>query len=177
METTPGTRGDRATVPLQRITLRYDELEDRLRLSGEGPGGEVVAMWLTRRLLDRLLPVLFGWLERQDGGAAIDGLLQEFAQQAARATLEPQAPVDAAGQAPAWLVRAIDVTPGEATLRLAFRDEARAPVGAVDFEARPLRQWLAILQAQFTRAGWSTEAWPAWMAGSVAATPQGAALH
>lgn len=40
---------------LQRITTQYIEVEDRLRLTGELAPGEVVVLWLTQRLMHRLI--------------------------------------------------------------------------------------------------------------------------
>ena len=43
---------------LQRITTEYDEREDRIRVSGQLAQGEAVVLWLTQRLLNRLVPHL-----------------------------------------------------------------------------------------------------------------------
>ena len=76
---------------LQRITTEYDEHEDRLRLSGELSDGSSVLLWLTQRLLYRILPHLTQWLGQHDAGAAGNAVglwqdsdwIQGFAQQAA----------------------------------------------------------------------------------------------
>ena len=47
---------------LQRITSEYIEAEDRLRLTGEVGEGETETLWLTQRLLTRLLDHLLKWL-------------------------------------------------------------------------------------------------------------------
>ena len=49
---------------LQRITTTYVDVEDRLRLTGVLANGTVVQLWLTQRLLGRLVPPLTSWLER-----------------------------------------------------------------------------------------------------------------
>ncbi len=45
-------------LTLQRITTEYVELEDRILLAGELGNREAVVVWLTQRLLQRLVPVL-----------------------------------------------------------------------------------------------------------------------
>lgn len=92
------------TLTLQRITTTYDVEQDRIRLIGQYVGGGTHTLWLTQRLLQRLLPVLWQWLERQDippnsdpdlvggGMTAVsnplrDEALQNFAQQAAQSQL------------------------------------------------------------------------------------------
>ena len=52
-----------AAPVLTRITTRYVALEDRIRLAGEVEGAGMVSIWLTRRLLQRLLPKLLRGLE------------------------------------------------------------------------------------------------------------------
>lgn len=78
---------------LQRVTTQYVDAEDRIRLSGEVLGGEVVVWWLTQRLLERLVPLLVQWLQGRDGGAPWAEVTQAFALQAAQAALEQQKPV------------------------------------------------------------------------------------
>ena len=88
---------------LQRITTEYVEQEDRIRLSGEFASGDTVVLWLTQRLLHRLVPHLTAWLARQVAPAssipaveaAHQDIVQGFAQQAARAQLAPEPPVRA----------------------------------------------------------------------------------
>ncbi|MBC7859879.1 MAG: hypothetical protein H7Z39_14125, partial [Burkholderiaceae bacterium] len=79
---------------LQRITTEYVGVEDRIRLSGrddadDAGDGRTVVIWITQRLLQRLLPVLVEWLERQDGATLRADIARSFAQQAARAELAP----------------------------------------------------------------------------------------
>lgn len=50
---------------LKRITLEYSAHEDRMRLTGARASGEREAIWLTRRLLERLIPVLVDWIEQE----------------------------------------------------------------------------------------------------------------
>ena len=55
---------------LERCTTEYAEDEDRLRLSAELANGNTVVLWLTQRLLNRLVPHLVQWLEKQTAGVA-----------------------------------------------------------------------------------------------------------
>ena len=43
---------------LGRVTTVYVDVEDRFRLSGEAQDGLVLVLWLTQRLLCRLVPHL-----------------------------------------------------------------------------------------------------------------------
>lgn len=79
---------------LERLSLRYDSTQDRVRLAGELNTGQAAVLWLTQRLLLRLVPHLCRWLEQHGApaGAAwapsatpaqYRDAMQFFAQQAA----------------------------------------------------------------------------------------------
>lgn len=166
---------DAAPPGLERVTTRYSVAQDRIRLAGELPGGGPVVLWLTQRLLHRLLPPLLAWLQEQGGAAnagAVQALyadaLQDFAQQAARAQLQPQAPVQAPEGAPACLVEGVDMGRSPEAVHLVFRDEQGA-VAAMVLQAQPLRQWLSILFDAWQQAEWALEVWPEWLRESVPA--------
>lgn len=148
---------------LQKMTTQYDEKEDRLRLSGElGPDAQVL-LWITARLLNRLLPPLLKWLDKQSGVDVRPELYQSLAQAAAVRGLEPQAPVQATASSRKWLVQAVDITPQQDQVQLVFRGANADEQAAVLLPARPLRQWLGILFDQYRRAEWRLDIWPQWM--------------
>jgi len=162
---------------LQRMTTAWLETEDRLRLTGECTDGTLVCLWLTRRLSDRLLPLLLDWLDGHAHDDVHASLMQEFAQEAARGALAPQAAVPAdAGDT--VLVQAVTVARGTHAIGLTFR-ASEAPEDArsweVTMEQQPLRQWLAIIHDQYRKAEWPLDLWPAWIA--VTTAQPTAALH
>ena len=148
---------------LQRFTTEYVDIEDRIRLAGEISPDRTEVLWLTQRLLVRLLPHLLGWLGQQTGNDARGEILQGFAQQAAMAALEPQAPVQSLPHDRAWLVHSVDIAAGSDGMKLTFKSptsgEASEPV-SLTLQAQPLRQWLTILHGQFQKAEWSISVWP-----------------
>lgn len=166
-------------LDLQRITTEYSEAEDRIRLSGELPSGEAVVLWLTQRLLRRMVPALCGWLEKQTGAAvpgALADTVQGFAQQAAVAALEPSPAVMASEPSPVWLVQAVDVTTSPEALALVFKgDPQGGAVARLGFEHRPLRQWLSIVHRQCERGGWVAMGWPEWVTETASASGAGQA--
>ncbi|MBN2886217.1 MAG: hypothetical protein JXM75_05890 [Chromatiaceae bacterium] len=162
-------------MEFQRFTSEYDEIEDRLSLIGEDAQGAKVRIWITRRLFERLLPVLLRWLDNQTQDLPRGDLMQGFVQAAARAKLRPQPPVRAHAEAPSWLAAKVDVntTPERLLLTLhpAGTGEA-APAAHLPLSATLLRQWLAILHGLSQRSGWSPELWPEWIAESNKAAPE-----
>jgi hypothetical protein len=155
----------------QRFTTEFIDYEDRLRISTELPGNHVALLWLTRRLLDRLISHLAGLLERETAAAPVPQVQQSFAQQAAQVTHQqksqeqPQTPVTPheAQTVQEWLVREVDLTPGQEGVSLRFRGVAPEQVVELGMPSLLLRQWLGIVHAQYRRAQWPLDAWPAWM--------------
>jgi len=164
---------------LQRVTTEYVMAEDRIRLSGQTADDHVVVIWLTQRMLNRLVSHLTRWLE--DNGVA-DGadnaLLQNFAQQAAEAALEPQPAVQAEASEISWRVDEVDITTGSRGVAVTFKS-AGADTARVTMAADALRQWLGILHGQYVKGEWPTTFWPSWMqeARAPTAKPDAVALH
>ena len=160
---------------LQRLTTDYVEHEDRVRLSGVGADAHTVVLWLTQRLLNRLVPPLCQWLERSEPklSATHTGrvmcpsepaqqAVQGFAQAHAQAQLKPQAPVQAAAAAPHWVVVSVQLVSSADTVRLIFKG-SEGEEATLTLSAQPLRQWLGIVRQRYIHGEWPTTVWPAWM--------------
>lgn len=162
---------------LKRVTTEYIPIEDRIRISGETADGATIVLWLTQRLLNRLVPRLTGGLERAE--LASDALLQEFAQQAAEASLPPQRAVEVAAPTANWRVDSVDILSGAEGAALTFRSE-NGGAARLSLATEHLRQWLGILRRQYGAAGWTDRVWPDWMDEASAAAvraPVAGALH
>ena len=163
---------------LKKVTIDYVPVEDRVRLSGECDKSGRIGIWVTRRVLDRLVPVLLDWIEREavdlpGGGRQPSGEtptpkltraepLHGFAQEAARRSLVRQPRVLIQSQDRSWLTRAVDVKRGPRALQIDFRGEADERA-ELPLPVQPLRQWLNILHDTYRKAGWSADIWPDWV--------------
>jgi len=164
-------------IALQRLTTEYIDSEDRFRLSGDVADAAPVVMWMTQRLFLRIVPPLLAWVEANAGQPVQMPAVQSFVQQAARAELPRQTPVRPRQESPAWLIHAVDITQSPQTIRLTFRGPQRQEA-AFTLAAKPMRQWLGIVQDVWMKSGWPMECWPAWMRESAQADPRGpGALH
>ena len=143
------------------ITTEYVDAEDRVRLAGEGDDVATVVIWLTQRLLGRLIPVLAKSLEQDSMTTSRADILQGWAQLAAGAETTPQPPVRASG-ANAWLAHAIDIANSPQGITLTFRGVATQRA-LLCLPAEPLRQWLNILHDACRKAEWPMTAWPDWI--------------
>jgi hypothetical protein len=148
---------------LQRLTTEYVEIEDRMRISGELADKSTVTLWVSQRLLLRLLPHLFLWLEKQSGDAIPAEIIQSFEQEAAKSALSVEPPVKRAVGSQEYLVETVDLTPIEDSLALGFRQGADQ-VNVIALPAQPLRQWLEILFSLWGVAEWPNDVWPDWIA-------------
>lgn len=162
---------------LTRITTQFDELEDRVKLSGETPEGTVV-LWLPQRLLNRLIPAL---CEKLQPPQDIDGraeALNAFAQMAAVETLTPSPVVQPDPQAEVITVRAVTLMANHSAIQLVLKEAENGQGGQVSMALRSeeLRQWLAILHGQYVKAGWPTAIWPGWIARPAQQTQSSALL-
>jgi hypothetical protein len=164
---------------LQKITTTYSEAEDRLCVAGEDETGAAVALWLTRRLANRLVRQLVAWLEEEDGGAlAVLGpeLRQSWAQEKAVRQLEPSAPVRTDRGAPQLLVASVDLSRAAQHYLLGFRTAADA-APSLTLSGTELRQWLGILHHLYQIADWPRDPWPTWMEEAPREHRQPALLH
>lgn len=149
---------------ITRITIQYDDTEDRIKLLGETPEGTAV-LWFTQRLLNRVIAVLCQKLEPSDSDPRLEAL-NSFAQMAAIYTLEPLPPVQPPSDADTMLVQEVSITAGAEVVQLVLK-QVPGEVGEFSLALRndELRQWLAILHGQYVKAGWPTNIWPDWVEG------------
>lgn len=149
---------------IQTFTVSYDAHEDRVRLAAVDKTEQVQAIWLTRRLLDRLLPALVRTLDTQVSDAMplefAQSLQQEQVRQGRRLGDPPEA-VDAQQSTCCWLCSTVHVTKSESGVELTLTDgtqEATMSLGAVQ-----LRVVLDIFAATYRTADWALSAFPAWL--------------
>ena len=164
---------------LKRITTQFIENEDRIRLSGEVGANQTVTLWLTQRLMSRLVTNLVAWLDTQTLTNVRPEVLQEFAQVAAQARLTPQAPVLKGALDVAWLVVSVDVTSNQHVMQLAFKGTLPAELTKLNLNSTQLRQWLGIVLSQYRLAQWTLDCWPEWMKGDAfgGVSPSAGSLH
>lgn len=94
--------------------------------------------------------------------------------------MEPQAPVRTETQTPSVLVCGIDLKVTKRGLTLVFNGPDSQEVARLRLQAKPLRQWLGILHAQYQKAQWPTGVWPSWIEEakkSTESTRRGSILH
>lgn len=160
---------------IQRITTEYLDTEDRIRLVCEVLDAPVLALWLTRRLLERLVPVLCNALQGQSTDDAYADTRQTFAQQAALSAMHAQDAVAAAQVGASWVVHAVDIGQATTAVSLKFRGVGdQAATLHMDFTQ--LRQWLNIMHGTCAKAQWTMAVWPEWVSGTACVNTSPAAI-
>jgi hypothetical protein len=158
-----------SSCSLKRVSTLYVDREDRVRLTGQAADGAPKVIWLTQRLLQRMIPVLLQWLEQQDPKVANAEVLRSWAQQKARAALVLQSPVQPHEDSDTWLAESVDVAKRARGVRLTFKG-VREEQAVVALAVKGLRQWLNIVYGAYLKAGWPVDIWPEWIRDS--ATPR-----
>jgi len=151
---------------IKKITQHYDPEQDRIGLTVQNTEGQVMMLWLTQRLVNRLASVLADWLDRDVKTMAGEHSifsLHVWEQSAAKAQLKPEFPVEQAAAQSEALVNVVDLgrAPDGYTLTFKWKSEGAA---RLMLKATEMRQWLIILYRQFDTAGWSKQSWPEWFA-------------
>ena len=168
---------------LSKFTTTYSESEDRLRLAGESADGVASAtLWLTQRLMNRLVAAITQWLEadaRAQAPYSLDARLHNaFAQEAATRQLEPSAPVAVRPESPPLLVTSVNLRREDDLYVVVFlvAGDTSAPA-FIRFSSTGLRQWLGIVHGLYHAADWPLAVWPEWFDRKGDAVPQVAVLH
>jgi hypothetical protein len=162
---------------LERLTTRYDPNEDRMQITGVADDGQTLTLWLTQRLLNRLVLHLCSSLEQpnQQPGNSLNSsvtslslpvrnhLEQSFAQQRARSALSVQPPVVPVADAPQWRVDSVDIKQGSGRVHLVLKGAIDGQQALLPLPLPVLRQWLGVVFEQYRQGGWPMQVWPAWM--------------
>lgn len=169
-------------ISLEKITTIYVELEDRFSITAEAYDKSTVRIWISQRLLLRLLPHMLEWLKKSEdsirtSNAISQELINEFAQQEAHTELKPQQPVKLENKSTdarkisenSWLVNKVDIRSSEQVMELKFgcgeKNSAQLLLNKLH-----ARQWLIILHAEWIKSEWAPHIWPAWLAKTTADT-------
>jgi len=137
---------------IRKITVSYDQTEDRLRLAYQNDNGDAKGLWLTQRLTNRLVSALLSGVDQGRGSSG--AALRAWDLSVSRGKTEPGSPVELPETERHPLVSAIDITRAGTAMRLVFRcgDDLSAALTIDDVTI--FHQWLDILHQQYRHAGW-----------------------
>jgi len=159
---------------IQRMSVKYDALQDRIALDVASQSDAPARLWLTRRGADLLVQTAAAKVEAyavaQMARANVAPDAADQLRQSALATRQltarlTQRKTDGVALSPAtpqYLVVgfAMPEHPRSIALDLNCQPELRA---RLLLQSAELFQWLAALQRQYHKAGWDVSVWPAWL--------------
>ncbi|MEH6789741.1 hypothetical protein [Parasphingorhabdus sp.] len=149
-------------LELKRITSLYVADQDRISLTAQLGDGGFARIWLTQRIVNRLVPALVNQVKPDHTDAVYADVIAGVAQQRAVDRHEPQAPVRVAEAGHEWLVCKIDMQIAKNGAILIFCS-ADGDTARLAMNAELLRQWLAILRRVYMAAEWHGAGWPTWI--------------
>jgi hypothetical protein len=158
---------------VERMSVRYDSYQDRIALDIADQAGALARLWLTRRGANVLVQTTVSRVEAfvaariaaQDVDPSAAKPMRESAlaaqQLTARLTQRKAQAVDVPAGTTQHLVTAINMTTHPHRIQIDFRSGDTTPAQVL-LQSAELFQWLAAVQRQYLKAGWSLEAWPGW---------------
>ena len=105
------------------VTMQFDPLEDRLIMDCSDKSKNTQRLWLTRRLLDRLIPSLTDQLEVNSTNKISKELEQSFEQEKAEINKTKTESVKLIKNNPSWLVTSVKVGKNSQEFKLLFIED------------------------------------------------------
>ena len=174
-----GAPSEERPFAVQTFTARYDPIEDRIFLNVVDATGGKQAIYLTRRLMDQIIPVVAKYLEEKTPKGVpadvVQSMTQERVRQARKAE-PPAEPVQADLETPRWLCTTIQMSKQPAGLAVTLIGEA-ACKAQIPLADPHLRTVLDIFRNSYAKAGWDLHVFPEWLGSEQAAAGQGAQVR
>lgn len=155
----------RQTFIIHTFTMASDFDQDRIRLHTVDPAGQFQAIFLTRRLADRFIPVLAARAEKAVTGPIPSDLVLDIEQEKLRMERDsnPQPPVEAVPDAEPWLCKTIHMADrDDGGVQLTFTDNASIDAHLI-LDEESLRATLDVFLISYRTLEWSEQAFPEWV--------------
>lgn len=164
---------------VQTFTARYDATEDRICLNAVDTAGAKQAIYLTRRIMDQIIPVVAKHLEEKTPKGIPAQIVQSMSQERVRQARQAEphaAPVQTDVQTPRWLCTTVQLRKQPSGLAVIFHaeDTPKAQIALGDVH---LRAMLDIFRNTYAKAGWDMRVFPDWLGPEQAATGRGAQVR
>lgn len=163
----------RQTFIIHTFTMASDFDHDRIRLHTVDPAGQFQAIFLTRRLADRFVPMLAQRAEKAVTGPIPRELVLDIEQEKLRMERDnnPQPPVEAVPDAEPWLCKTIHMADREdGAIQLTFTDDATIDAHLI-LDEQSLRATLDVFLITYRTLEWGEQPFPDWVTARGAAQP------
>jgi len=152
------------TFTIETFTGQADHAEDRIRLDAISPDGDTQSIFLTRRLADRMVPLLVDRAEAQvvPGVPKEIGLAMNQEQLRLEREENPIAPVETKQGSHRWLCLTVHVGEDDSQVIWTLTDDADN-TAVMGLPGDGVRNVLEVLLIVYQGLEWSTQAFPGWM--------------
>ena len=174
-----GAPSEERPFAVQTFTARYDPIEDRICLNAVDASGAKQAIYLTRRLMDQIIPVVAKHLEEKTPKGVpadvVQSMTQERVRQARKAE-QPAEPVLMDLETPRWLCTTIQMSKQPSGLAVTLTGDAtcKAQIPLADLH---LRTVLDIFRNTYAKACWDMRVFPEWLGSEQSGAGQGAPVR
>jgi hypothetical protein len=168
--------GEERSLRVQSFTARYDPIEDRICLNAVDATGAKQAIYVTRRLMDQIIPVVVKHLEEKTPKGVPAYVVQSMNQERARRArqLETHAPpIQVDLETPRWLCTTMQMQKQPAGLAVTLTGDA-ACKAQIPLADPHLRTVLDIFRNSYVKAGWDLRVFPNWLGSAKPETEKGA---
>ncbi|HEV8034166.1 hypothetical protein [Yoonia sp.] len=158
--------GEERSFAVQMFTARYDLIEDRICLNAVDATGAKQVIYLTRRLMDQLIPVFIKHLEEKTPKGVPTDVVQSMTQERVRQVRKaetPARPVNTDLETPRWLCTTMQMRKQPAGLLMMLTGDA-ACNAQIPLTDQQLRAVLDIFRNAYAKAGWDLYLFPEWLA-------------
>lgn len=143
---------DAKATQLLRVTLAYSSEEDRICMDGISAGGETKRLWLTARLVHRLVPHLLRITGNVSNGTRpTDVPITQ--------NVEAATPVEFVEGSEESLINSIDIRSRDSAIALIFRDRSTTAQASLILSFVDMLQWANALEKCHITGGWSASLW------------------
>jgi hypothetical protein len=149
---------------IETFTGQADLAEDRIRLDAINPDGETQSIFLTRRLADRMVPLLVDRAEQQvvPGVPKEIGLAMNQEQLRLERDENPIAPVETKQGSSRWLCQTVHVGENDDQIVWTLTDDGDN-TAMMGLPGDGVRNVLEVLLIVYLGLEWTTQAFPGWM--------------
>ena len=143
---------------IHKISQRYDSREDRIEVAIQNESGNVIRLWLTQRLANRMLAVLIRWLPDLESDEENENKT-EIKQNEPEKSKQQETAVNFNSAAEEGLLSTIDMSQQQKDYVLTFKWGVTG-VANIQMGLEQLRSFIAGLGQLYTAAKWDMKQFP-----------------
>ena len=143
---------------IHKISQRYDSREDRIEVAIQNESGNIIRLWLTQRLANRMVAVLVRWLPDLENDEKVESQT-DLKQNESEKSNQQETSVNFNAAAEEGLLGTIDMSQQQKDYVLTFKWGVTG-LATIHMGLEQLRSFIAGLGQLFTAAKWDMKQFP-----------------